>query len=134
MAIVTRNAPAGADYTGFEGLIVYETAPNEATVSTLPATEEPLGVITAVDPSVAPQRLTIAAAGAEAKLLAGGVIPPGTRKVKTGVGSVGFVSPTNFAGATWQHVVGVLVHPHGGTTEAGQFVDIIVQPTINLET
>jgi len=134
MAILTRRAPVGADYTGFEGLIVFETAANEATVSTLPAVEEPLGVIVAVDVDATPQLLTIAGAGSEAKLLAGGVIPPGTRKVKTGVGSFGFASPTNFAGATWQHTVGLLVHPHGGTTAAGQLVDIHVMPAINLET
>jgi hypothetical protein len=134
MAVVTRNAPAGADYTGNEGLIVFESAANEATLAVNPATEEPLGVIVAVEIAAVPQRLTIAGAGSIAKIRCGGVIPPGTRKVKTSGTSEGVVSPTNPAGATWQHTVGILIDPLGATTVNDGFAQILVSPTINLET
>jgi hypothetical protein len=132
--MLTYNAPAGADYTGSEGLIVYESASNEATLSTNPATEQPIGVIVDVEPDAVPQRLSIAGPGDKAFVRCGGAIPPGTRFVKTSGTSEGVVSTTNFAGATWQHVLGVLIEPHGYTTVNDQRVQISIQPAINLET
>lgn len=131
--MATRSAPAGADYTGNEGLIVYESAANEATLSTNPATEQPLGVIVSVDTDVTPQRLTVALAGEKAKVRCGGAIPPGSRFVKTSATSEGVVSTQNLAGATVLYMVGVLCEPTGRTTVNDQYVDLFIQPMLGRE-
>lgn len=73
--VVTRNAPAGANYSDSVGLVVYETNAGEATLAPN-ATVQPLGVILSAD-DVAAGRVSVCTHG-RCKAKYNGVITLGT--------------------------------------------------------